>query len=376
MKVHNDDGRALDAEFEVTDGFPVTLVLESRGGGRNHDYQLGLETLLGRLALLQGSIEEILLSSSKFLSRPWQESILAMPEYPYPVRLAGGADVGDLRGAISRAQQRTGREPGAKGAGNGTERIELSLTFGRRIVIDELRRALSHGVDRTLKARVGVYDKDARTYSLYFRQSDLDAAYVTIGSFVRLEIGGKEVEGQVRRSDTETWLATQGVEGWSYRRVTETLQAAGVVAPEKVTARVLAVVEDPSGATCDFEVLNRRASAVEGRPTGDIGADRPERVVTASRLFVRDPRVVAEVLRFAGGHCELCGNPAPFLRVDGQPFLEVHHVCTLAEGGADRVENAVALCPNCHRQLHYGQDRDLLGERLVTQVTRLVRSGR
>jgi 5-methylcytosine-specific restriction protein A len=26
----------------------------------------------------------------------------------------------------------------------------------------------------------------------------------------------------------------------------------------------------------------------------------------------------------------------------------------LAEGGEDTVENALALCPNCHRRLHFG----------------------
>ncbi|HDR7378766.1 TPA: HNH endonuclease [Bacillus toyonensis] len=39
---------------------------------------------------------------------------------------------------------------------------------------------------------------------------------------------------------------------------------------------------------------------------------------------------------------------------DGTPYLEVHHVVPLATGGEDSVENAVALCQNCHRKAHYG----------------------
>jgi len=35
--------------------------------------------------------------------------------------------------------------------------------------------------------------------------------------------------------------------------------------------------------------------------------------------------------------------------------LEVHHKVPLAEGGDDTVENAIALCPNCHRHAHYGK---------------------
>ncbi|HHE3726254.1 TPA: HNH endonuclease, partial [Escherichia coli] len=45
---------------------------------------------------------------------------------------------------------------------------------------------------------------------------------------------------------------------------------------------------------------------------------------------------------------------APFLKEDGTPFLEVHHIEWLSKGGEDSVENAIALCPNCHRQAHYG----------------------
>lgn len=36
------------------------------------------------------------------------------------------------------------------------------------------------------------------------------------------------------------------------------------------------------------------------------------------------------------------------------PYLEVHHIIFLAQGGDDTVDNAEALCPNCHRRKHYG----------------------
>ncbi len=42
-----------------------------------------------------------------------------------------------------------------------------------------------------------------------------------------------------------------------------------------------------------------------------------------------------------------------FEREDGSP-LEVHHVIRLADGGSDTINNSVALCPNCHRELHFG----------------------
>jgi len=52
------------------------------------------------------------------------------------------------------------------------------------------------------------------------------------------------------------------------------------------------------------------------------------------------------------GICELCGNPAPFINTDGIPFLEIHHIKWLSEGGTPTIDNTVALCPNCHRRVH------------------------
>jgi 5-methylcytosine-specific restriction protein A len=72
-------------------------------------------------------------------------------------------------------------------------------------------------------------------------------------------------------------------------------------------------------------------------------------------IFNRNPDVVAEVLLRASGVCERCKKPAPFKRSkDGTPYLEIHHKVQLAHHGEDTVENAMAVCPNCHRELHFG----------------------
>jgi len=81
----------------------------------------------------------------------------------------------------------------------------------------------------------------------------------------------------------------------------------------------------------------------------------PIQYVVSQVIFSRNPDVVAEVLDRAAGICEACNKPAPFCRAsDSSPYLEVHHIHMLAEGGLDTVENAIAVCPNCHRRAHYG----------------------
>ena len=87
-------------------------------------------------------------------------------------------------------------------------------------------------------------------------------------------------------------------------------------------------------------------------------APKPKQIIVQQKVFLRNQLVVAEVLYRANGHCEECKCAAPFLRdSDAMPYLEVHHKVRLADGGDDTVENAIALCPNCHRQTHYGQKR-------------------
>ena len=107
--------------------------------------------------------------------------------------------------------------------------------------------------------------------------------------------------------------------------------------------------------TLDAAVRKSLKSSEDERRVRLASANRqPEQVVVLTRAYRRNPDVIVEVLQRAEGRCEGCGQPAPFQRADGTPYLEVHHRKHLADGGEDTVENAIALCPNCHRERHYG----------------------
>lgn len=81
----------------------------------------------------------------------------------------------------------------------------------------------------------------------------------------------------------------------------------------------------------------------------------PEASYRLVKTYKRNPDVVAEVLFRANGKCESCKKDAPFKRKrDLTPYLEVHHIKQLSSGGEDTVKNAIAVCPNCHRERHYG----------------------
>ncbi len=81
----------------------------------------------------------------------------------------------------------------------------------------------------------------------------------------------------------------------------------------------------------------------------------PRLVIREVVTYERNPDVVAEVLVRSKGRCEKCKSSAPFRkRSNGSPYLEVHHIKQLAHGGEDTVANAIAVCPNCHREAHHG----------------------
>lgn len=145
------------------------------------------------------------------------------------------------------------------------------------------------------------------------------------------------------------------------------LSSAGLVPAHKAAA-----------ATADDIVLDERVDrlhtdgAVDRPPEGQV---KPERVpMGESFRIARDPGVKLWVLQQAGGTCEACGGQTFATGVEWNPwFLEVHHVVPLRDGGADTIWNAVALCPNCHRRCHHGEDATQFVERLYGSVPRLRR---
>lgn len=109
----------------------------------------------------------------------------------------------------------------------------------------------------------------------------------------------------------------------------------------------------------EFEIESSFDDNVKNAFNSDLvdvrGNKNPIQKQVRSFQYERDPKVVAYVLKNARGICNDCMNEGPFIsKTTGFPYIEVHHVKMLKDGGEDTVENAVALCPNCHRKRHYG----------------------
>lgn len=104
----------------------------------------------------------------------------------------------------------------------------------------------------------------------------------------------------------------------------------------------------------EIESFKRLAKA-EQEEFQEKANSKPEKIIVQQIVFKRNPFVVIKVLERAKGICERCFNKAPFIKDNGEPYLEVHHQIPLSEDGEDTIENCIALCPNCHRHAHYGK---------------------
>ncbi|MEW4230600.1 HNH endonuclease [Priestia megaterium] len=87
-------------------------------------------------------------------------------------------------------------------------------------------------------------------------------------------------------------------------------------------------------------ILNGQTNEVDSRKVGKVS------------VFPRSVYIKEFAKRMSKGICQLCDKKAPFIDKKGNPFLEVHHIHYLSQGGTDTIDNVVAVCPNCHRKIH------------------------
>ena len=120
--------------------------------------------------------------------------------------------------------------------------------------------------------------------------------------------------------------------------------------------------EDESDLSESLVAARLAALAVCKPSSDDLGQSAPRKIYQRSR------QVSHYVLMRAKGKCESCEKPAPFMKKDGTPYLEPHHVNRLSDGGLDHPRYVGAVCPSCHREIHSGAHGALLNEKLKRRL--------
>ena len=119
-----------------------------------------------------------------------------------------------------------------------------------------------------------------------------------------------------------------------------------------------------------LEMLSENKSSLKNHGLEDLetlplGKDVVDRAILKGYVFKRDQKVRSYVLQRAKGRCEYCGEDGFELK-NGERYLETHHIIALASQGSDKLENVIALCPNHHRQAHFGLNAEALEKEFIT----------
>lgn len=129
----------------------------------------------------------------------------------------------------------------------------------------------------------------------------------------------------------------------------------------------VATIEDegfaePTPPTLPLKELRMRAYEAANETAGKKGGART--------VYFRSQDIHRYVLARAKHHCEAsnCGKPGPFERKGGGLYLEAHHTLRRCDAGPDAPTHVIALCPACHRRVHFGVDGETYNLQLVEDL--------
>ncbi|TJV49890.1 MAG: HNH endonuclease [Mesorhizobium sp.] len=128
-----------------------------------------------------------------------------------------------------------------------------------------------------------------------------------------------------------------------------------------ISRRAFSEVYHRAGLTRPNLTDEQKAATIAGVRTLELEASKadPTRKSRISRHIERGP-IGQKVKEIRGCRCQICealgSKPIAFLRRNGRPFAEAHHVqpVSLLMAGTLAGSNIMVLCPNHHRQAHLG----------------------
>lgn len=96
------------------------------------------------------------------------------------------------------------------------------------------------------------------------------------------------------------------------------------------------------------------AEIAESLFSDDFSKEEVKKTEKVVKTFERNRKAVRELKKLYKS-CQISGDTYVFAKANGEPYLEVHHLIPLGEGGADEPSNLVVLSAHIHRMLHYSE---------------------
>ena len=113
-----------------------------------------------------------------------------------------------------------------------------------------------------------------------------------------------------------------------------------------------------------METINEIVEDISARTKPEWSGVKETQAMTTSQktgreIPKRDPQRAADALEHADYLCEYQNTDRTFMRKNGKPYTEPHHLIPISkyrdfDYSVDVMENIVSLCSHCHNLLHYG----------------------
>jgi len=98
------------------------------------------------------------------------------------------------------------------------------------------------------------------------------------------------------------------------------------------------------------------------------GKKRTEKKEVYVDRVERNPRIVSNLKKLRPNKCQICEEDH-FLKENGEPYSEVHHIEELSKGGSQVTDNCLVLCPTCHMKMHHASvEIDDLGNKFEITI--------
>ena len=107
----------------------------------------------------------------------------------------------------------------------------------------------------------------------------------------------------------------------------------------------------------DVELLD---SEKEEMKTIDLRSETPKKREYIMETYIRDTKWAKQARETFGHDCmyKKCDNS--FLKENGKPYIEVHHILPMCEGGENAIWNLSVLCAHHHRMAHFADSETCL----------------
>ncbi len=117
---------------------------------------------------------------------------------------------------------------------------------------------------------------------------------------------------------------------------------------------LITFLDNSGNYTLQVDLLDAEKEEIK---TIDISRETPEKREYLVETYVRSVTWARRAREVFGCYCVFDDCKNTFLRDDGSPYIEVHHIIPLCRNGEDALWNLSVLCAHHHKMAHYADNK-------------------